>query len=59
MPTYALIELDHADFGPLFDTRQEAEAALSRLATMLPEEADRFGVFELNERGYPVDPDPR
>jgi hypothetical protein len=52
---YALIELVHGDFGPAFETRPEAEAALARMEA-LKDEPGEFGVFQLDVRGFPIDP---
>jgi hypothetical protein len=54
--TYVLLELVHADLVNLFETREDANAALSRIVSAHPEAADEFGVFELDERGFPIDP---
>ena len=51
---YALIELVHGDYGPTFETRQEAEAAFARLVSSRPGDAAEFGVFELDDAGYPI-----
>lgn len=51
---YALIELVHGDYGPTFETRQEAEAAFARLVSSRPGDAAEFGVFELDDEGYPI-----
>jgi hypothetical protein len=48
------MEIPHADFGPLFETREEAEAALARIAAAFPDEVEDYGVFELDERGFPI-----
>lgn len=48
------MELPHADFGPLFETREEADAALARIAAAYPDEVEDYGVFELDERGWPI-----
>lgn len=51
---YALIEVVHGDYGPIFETRQEADAALARLAASRPGDAAEFGVFELDDEGFPI-----
>jgi hypothetical protein len=54
MYRYMLMEIPHADFGPLFETRKEAEAALARIAAAFPDEVEDYGVFELDETGWPI-----
>jgi hypothetical protein len=53
---YVLLEVVHADLVNLFETREDANAALARIRSAHPELADEFGVFELDERGFPIDP---
>ena len=48
------MEVPHADFGPLFETREEADAALARIAAAFPDEVEDDGVFELDETGWPI-----
>jgi hypothetical protein len=52
---YALIELVHGDYGPTFDTREDADAALARMASLMPGVPPEFGVFELDPDGFPID----
>jgi hypothetical protein len=54
MYRYMLMEIPHADFGPMFETREEADAALARIAAAFPDEVDDYGVFELDETGWPI-----
>jgi len=51
---WMLMELPHADFGPIFETREEADAALARIAAAFPDEVEDYGVFELDETGWPL-----
>lgn len=53
---YVLLELAHADLVNLFDTREDANAAFSRIVSAHPEFEQEFGVFELDEKGFPIDP---
>jgi hypothetical protein len=49
-----IMEVVHADFGPIFETREEADAALARIAAAFPNEVEDYEVFELDEKGWPI-----
>jgi hypothetical protein len=52
---FALLEVNNADFGPLYESREEAQAALEEIRMRIPEEeAEGFDVVELDGDGFPV-----
>lgn len=48
---YAVIEARHADVGPIYDNRDEAEAALREIRHNAPWEAENYEVVELEDDG--------
>jgi hypothetical protein len=52
---FALLELDHGDFGPIYASRDEALAGLEQIRQRLPEdEASSYDVVELDDDGFPM-----
>ena len=51
---FALMQLEHGDFGPLFASRDEALDSLRLIHEQLPQEADEYGVVELDQEGFPL-----